>query len=149
MKFKFNLESVLKHRERLEEIAQRELAEAQAAVNEVLARIEAMYRRMDEVREEILAAQKIGSQEKLEEVRQMEHFITNERRRVEQVRLEARELMAVAEEKQEKLMLAAQEKKIMTKLKERRLREHRERLARIEAKELDDLTMTRQAWGKR
>ena len=40
MAFRFGLESVLKHRKRLEDIAQREFGEAQAAVDEVRADLE-------------------------------------------------------------------------------------------------------------
>ena len=149
MAFKFNLQSVLKHRERLEDAAQKEFAEAQRAVDEILKRIEEMYRRMDEVRSEIHEAQIIGTPQKVEEIRAMEEFLINHRRRIDQTRREARELMMVAEQKQEALILAAQEKKILVKLKEKRLAEYREWLNRMEAKELDDITMTRQGWGKR
>ncbi|MBX3023127.1 MAG: flagellar export protein FliJ [Bdellovibrionales bacterium] len=149
MKFNFNLETVLKHRQRLEEAAQREFAEAQAAVNEVLQLIESMYQRMDEAREEILQAQKVGTPQKLEEARGLDEFVINQRRRIEYARLQARERMAVAEEKQELLITAAQEKKVLVKLKERRRREFEERMRMIEAKELDDMTMVRQAWGKK
>ena len=149
MGFKFGLQAVLKHRTRMEEVAQREFFEAQRAVDEILKRIEEMYRRMDEVREEIHAAQVEGSARKLEEVRSMEEFLINHRRRIDQTRLEARELMEVAEEKQEALIIAAREKKILVKLRERRLQEYRDWLNRMEAKELDDLTMVRQGWEKR
>lgn len=149
MGFKFNLESVLKHRQRLEEEAQREFAEAQRAVNEILQKIESMYNRMDEVREEIAAAQKSGTAQALEQVRNMEEFLVSFKKQIEATRLQARELMAAAEERQEKLIFAAQEKKVLAKLKERREAEHREHVSRIEAKELDDLTTIRQSWGKR
>jgi flagellar FliJ protein len=149
MAFRFNLEAVLKFRKRLEDAAQREFAEAQAAVNEILDRIEKMYQRVDEVRAELSVAEKDGSPSKLQEVRDMNLFIIGQRRRIEETRLEARRLITVAEDKQENLIAAAREKKIMVKLKERRLNEYRERLKQIEAKEMDDLTMVRQAWGKR
>lgn len=149
MAFRFGLETVLKHRKRLEDAAQREYAEAQQAVNDVLAAIEQMYVRMDEVREEIAAAQKVGTREKVAEVVACEQFLNGLKIHIEARRLEARQLMVVAEEKQELLIAAARDKKILMKLKERRQNEYRERLRRIEAKELDDITMVRQAWGKR
>lgn len=148
MAFKFNLEAVLKHRKRLEEFAQREFAEAQAAVDDILQRIEDMYTRSDEVREEIRAAQEDGSYQKIQEVRQMEQFLGGHKIRIETLRLEARRLLQIAEEKQEALIAAAREKKILVKLREKRLNEHREWLKQLETKELDDLTMTRRAWGK-
>lgn len=149
MAFRFALESVLKHRKRLEEVAQREFAEAQAAVDECLRRIEAMYTRMDEVREEILAAQVDGSVRRIEEVREMESFLGGHKIRVEALRQEARRLLEIAEEKQEALIEAAREKKILAKLREKRMLEYREWLRQMETKELDDITMVRRAWVKR
>jgi flagellar FliJ protein len=146
MAFRFNLEPVLKHRKRLEEMAQREFAEAQSSVDEILRRLEGMYTRMDEVRGEIAAAERDAN---LATVREMETFIYGHRIRIEQVRLEARELLRIAEERQEALILAAQEKKVLVKLKEKRLSEYKDWLNRIEAKAADDQTMMRQAWGKR
>jgi len=144
--FRFGLDSVLKHRKRLEEIAQKEFATAQAAVDATLRRLEDMYQRMDEVREEISQAE---ANSRLEHVRDMEHFLYGHRIRIENVRKEARELLQVAEQKQEALILAAREKKVLVKLKEKRLHEYREWLNRIEAKNQDDQTMMRLAWGKR
>ena len=133
MAFRFGLEPVLKHRKRLEEIAQREFAEAQAAVEAALKQIEDMYARLDQVRVEISQAEKSG---RLAEVREMEGFIQGHKVRIETVRQEA-------------LITAAQEKKVLVKLKEKRLNEYKEWIKKIEAKNMDDQTMMRQAWGKR
>jgi len=149
MAFRFNLESVLKHRKRLEDVAHRDFAEAQSAVDVILRKLEGMYQRMDEVRVEISQAQRGTSGSKLAEVCDMEGFISGHKIRIEMVRLQARELLRVAEEKQEALILAAQEKKVLVKLKEKRLVEYKDWLNRIEAKNADDQTQMRQAWGKK
>ena len=149
MAFKFNLETVLKHRTRLEEAAQREFAEAQQAVDQILNKIESMYTRLDEVREQIAQIQTKGQGDKISEIREMESFIFGHKIRIDQERLKARELMIVAEEKQEALILAAREKKVLVKLKDKRLVEFKEWLNRMEAKELDDQTSVRHGWGKR
>ena len=149
MAFRFNLEPVLKQRKRLEDVAQRDYAEAQAAVDTVLRRLEAMYQRMDEVRDEIAQTEAASGKESLAMVREMEHFIIGHKIRIESVRQEARSLLQFAEEKQEALIEAAKEKKVLSKLREKRLSEYRERLNRIEAKNADDQTMMRQAWRKR
>src|SRR5262245_33759897 len=107
MAFRFNLESVLKHRKRLEELAQREFAEAQAAVDEALRRLEQMYERMDQVREEILAAQRGRDKNKVGMICEMETFVRGQKVRIEKARDEARQLLAKAEEKQEALIAAA------------------------------------------
>ncbi len=148
MAFKFGLNTVLKHRQRLEESAQREFAEAQAAVDVCLREIEAMYQRMDEVREDIWAAQKDGGGESIHRIVEMESFLTGQKVRIERMRLKARELLVTAEIKHEALIEAAREKKILVKLKEKRFAEYKIWLAHMEAKEQDDLTSMRTARRK-
>jgi flagellar FliJ protein len=144
MGFKFPLNAVLKHRKRLEEVAQKEYAEARQAVEDCLRAIEAMYQRMDEVRAEISDAEKQGSREKMQEILQMDNFLHGQKIRIETLRLHARQLLATAEEKQEALVLAAQEKKVLVKLKEKRLKEYHQWLREIETKNLDEQNMMRQ-----
>ncbi len=67
---------------------------------------------------------------------------------IEQERLEARRLMAIAEEKHEVLIAAARDRKILEKLKEKKRLQYQEWLRQLEAKQLDDQTMTRMAWRK-
>lgn len=148
MAFKFGLNTVLKHRQRLEDVAQREYAEAQAAVDECLRAIEAMYQRNDEVRDDIAAAQKKGSAESVHQIRDMETFLGGQKIRIEHMRLKARELLVIAEIKQEALIEAAKEKKVLVKLKEKRFAEYKEWLARMETKEMDDMTSMRSARRK-
>lgn len=147
MAFKFGLEAVLKHRKRLEDVAQKEFVEAQRALDQCLEKIEAMYRRHDEVRIEILDAQRDGSSQKLNEVRDMEAFLGGHKIRIQAERMQARALMQVVEEKQEALIEAAKEKKILVKLKEKKFAEYKQRMAELEAKAQDDMTTTRIAWG--
>ncbi len=149
MKFKFNLENVLKHRKRLEELAQREYAEAQANVDECLRKIEGMYRRLDEVRDEVSQAQRAGQGHSIEQIREMESFMGGHKIRIEAMRQAARVLLQIAEEKQEALVSAARDKKMLVKLKEKKKIEHQEFLRQVETKEQDDMTMARQAWGKK
>lgn len=149
MKFKFNLENVLKHRKRLEELAQREFAEAQANVDECLRKIEGMYKRLDEVREEVAEAQRARQGQSIEQIREMEHFMGGHKIRIEAMRQAARVLLQIAEEKQEALVAAARDKKMLIKLKDKKKIEHQEWLRQVETKEQDDMTMARQAWGKK
>ncbi len=149
MAFKFGLDSVLKHRKRLEDVAQREFAEAQAAVDVILSRLEEMYKRMDEVRMEISGAEKVSGKDAIAAVCEMNSFLRGHKVRIEGVRQEARVLLAAAEAKQEALIFAAREKKVLLKLREKRLAEYREWMGRIEAKMQDDQAMMARAWGKR
>lgn len=143
MAFRFGLNTVLKHRKRLEDVAQREFSEAQGNVDQCLNEIEDMYSRIDEVRVEIAGAERVGTVESLTQIQGMQAFIDGQKIRIERLRLKARELLLVAEQKHEALIAAAREKKILVKLKEKRFAEYRSWLQRMEAKELDDLTMVR------
>ena len=115
MAFKFGLDSVLKHRKRLEDLAQREFAEAQAAVDAILGRLEQMYLRMDEVRVEISSAEKTSGRDAIAAVCEMNAFLRGHKVRIEGVRQEARLLLAESEAKQEALIFAAREKKVLVK----------------------------------
>jgi flagellar FliJ protein len=146
--FRFGLEAVFKHRQRLEEVAQRDLAEAQYAVNQCLKKIEDMYRRMDEVRDEILVLQRNGDVGALQQIRERETFLQGQNARIERERLEARRLMSLAEERHEILIGAARDRRILEKLKEKRRLQYQEWLRQLETKQLDDQTMTRTVWRK-
>lgn len=149
MAFKFGLESVLKHRKRQEDVAQREFMQAQADVDLVLGRLEKMYQRLDEVRAEISSKETAGGSAAIANICELELFLRGHKVRIETVRLEARELLAVVETKQEALIHAATEKKVLVKLREKRLSEYRQWLERMEAKIQDDQAMMARAWGKR
>ena len=147
-KFRFALESVLKYRGRLEEEAKRAFAEAQRRVDEQRAKIDAMYRRADEVREEILGLERAGSGRDLELVRESEGFLIGHARRIQAERQTLAELLGVLEDAQEHLVHAAREKKVLVKLREARRSEFVQRLDRLEALELDEMATVRAAWGK-
>lgn len=146
MAFRFSLEPVRRHRKRLEEVAQRNLMEAQATLQKCLAEIESMYRRNDEVRVEIFEAQSRGSRGDIESVRQMEHFLVGQRQKIMAKRAEARQLMQVEEQMHDKLIEATKERKVMDRLREQKLKAYREQFAKLEAKELDDINVMRQRW---
>jgi flagellar export protein FliJ len=146
MAFKFGLEPVLKHRERLEEIAHMEYTQARAKVDAAMDGLETMCSLITEIRAEIASALKSGS---LLIAHEMEDFLAGHKIRIDRLRQQARELLRQAEDKQDVLIKAARERKVLAILKDRKLAEYRDWLRRIEAKALDDQTMTRQVWGKR
>ncbi len=149
MAFKFGLETVLKHRKRQEEIAQREFAEAQAELDQCLRTLDEMYHRHDQVREEIAHLQAQGTTHALHQITEMEFFLKGHRIRIDEMRLEARRVMVIVEEKQEVLISASREKKILEKLKDKKFEQHREWMRKIDAKIQDDQTMTRVVWRRK
>jgi flagellar FliJ protein len=142
------MESVLKFRKRQEEMAHLEFVEAQHRVSECLRGIDQMYKQIDSAREDIAKAVFSGSPADLHYVRASETFIDGQKFRIQQARLRARDLIRELESKEEELLQRLHDRKIMEKLKDRRLQEYMEHLARLEQKELDDLTNSRRAGGR-
>lgn len=146
MSFKFPFETLLKHRKRLEEAAQRDYFQAKVAVDEALDRINGMYKSLDLSRSEIQELQKGGDQV-LAAINQREEYITGLRVRIENERQVARQLMMVAEEKLHILMEATKEFKSLDKLKEKRIKEFRQDKKKREIKEIDEMVTMRHKRG--
>jgi flagellar FliJ protein len=143
MAFRFSMESVLKHRKRQEEVAHRDVLEAQNNLEVCLDAIEKMYAAIDETRALISQSERIGD---MQWVQTSETFIEAQKIRIHEARMHVRELIRMLEDKQEVLLDRLHDRKIIEKLKERRKQEYVERLARIEQKELDDLNNSRRRW---
>ncbi len=78
-----------------------------------------------------------------------EAFIEAQKFRIHAERIKARDLIRILEDKEDQLLQRLHERKIMEKLKDKRFEEYKERLARMEQKELDHLTNARHAIGGR
>jgi len=148
MAFRFSMESVLKHRKRQEEVAHREMIEAQHLLEICLQGIELMYQQVDDTRQTISESEKSGARVDLQWILTSEAFIEAQKLRIHKERLRARELIGAMEAKQEALVERLHERKIIEKLKERRHQEYRERLAKLEQKENDDLNNSRHRFFK-
>src|SRR5580698_5196708 len=98
MAFVFSMESILRHRVRQEEVAQREFMEARQNLEICLQSIEAMYRKIDESRAAIAAHERSGQADDLKFVCMFEGFIEAEKLHIQKARLHARTLIAVLEE---------------------------------------------------
>ncbi|MCB0365222.1 MAG: flagellar export protein FliJ [Bdellovibrionaceae bacterium] len=146
MSYKFPFETLLKHRKRIEEAAQRDYFQAKLAVDESLDKINGMYKSLDQTRTEIQQLQKGGNQA-IASINQREEYINGLRVRIEQERQVARQLMMVAEEKLHILMEAAKEHKSLDKLKEKRSQEHRQAKKKKEIKEVDEMVTMRHKRG--
>ncbi len=143
MKFKFSLESVLKHRKRQEEEAYRAFVESKNALDEAQRILKEMYAKVDQSREKIAALQTRSAKNGLSEILQNESFIQGQGLRIRKHREKMRELQLDLEEKQEALVLALRERKTLEKLKERKKREHDMEVARREALEMDEIATIR------
>jgi flagellar FliJ protein len=142
MKFKFPLESVLKHRKSVEKLAVKSFMEAQQRLEECLSAIRRMYEGMDESRLKIAKLHKLGGAN-IGEIVDLETFIQGQGIRVDKRREEARELMAEVEHRQDLLQEAVKDVKMMEKIKERRKNEFDLKVQKKEYKSLDDMNIMR------
>lgn len=141
MKFKFKLEAVMKYRKVLLQEAQKEYFEAKSRLDECLAEINQMYEDMDTYRREIVLAQQATTQPKA--LASMEVYIDGLKIKIERTRQRARELMMVAEDKQDVFIQRAKEFKMIEKLKLRRRHVFDEQSKKREQKQADDMQVMR------
>ena len=142
MKFRFRLETLLRHRKIVQDEAQRAYAEAQSAVQLQLTRIKEMYADLDEARLRAENLQKRGGA-CLPDLLQIEDYVQGQKVRIQRARQKARELMQVAEEKLEILTEKMQEHKVLEKLKEKQKEEMRRAYNKKQQKESDDISLMR------
>jgi flagellar FliJ protein len=142
MKFKFRLESVMRHRKVERDLAEREHAEALNNLNRKLGAIKQMYVDIDEARVKASNVTSAGGQGWGELV-QVEEFIVGQKVRIERARMEARDLMTIVEEKHELLVSAAQRMKVLEKLKEKKLAEFKTASKKHELAQLEDIIILR------
>jgi flagellar FliJ protein len=142
MKFKFSYQQLLEHRKRLEDLAQKDFSIAQKDVDVAEADLEKMYQQIDDSRQNASVLQAKGGDQAPSLVL-IDHFINNHKLRIEMQRKKIRDLKSIAEEKQQALVNAAKEYKILEKLREKRVIEFKDLLKKRELKFVDDLTTMR------
>lgn len=136
------METLLKHRKNLKNEAQKHFFEAQTGANEALNKIESMYKKIDELRLQVEELTQQGG-ELAKDVVQIYEFIELQKLKIEMKKVEARELLSVAEEKKELLIEATRDHKIILKLKEKRKAEHLLKIKKQEQKKLDENSIIR------
>ena len=142
MKFTFAFEKLLKHKHTLEDMAHRDWATAQRAVDEALKQIESYFVQIEEARTRNSRLE-LGGQASGPQLAQTDEFIKGQKLRIEFARVKARQLMTVAEEKHEALIEAAKERKTLERLRERRLEDYKLKRKKMELKSVDDMVTMR------
>lgn len=141
MKFKFRLESILKHRKNLEEIARRDFTEAKIHSDGILNQINTLYDSNEEAREVSHKSSKDSRFVQMQQITQ--EYLEGNKIRIERKKVEFREAQAVTENKQEELVAAAKEAKILEKMKEKNKQDFKELQRKQERKETDELIVQR------
>ena len=142
MKFEFNYQQLLEYRKRLEELAQIEYITAQKQVDVAEVELERMYQQIDDSRQRARMLEVQGGKQ-APSLAFIDDFINKHKIRIEMQRRVIRELKQVAESKQQALVAAAKEYKILEKLKERKLVEYKDIMKKRELKQVDELVTTR------
>ncbi len=147
MKFKFSYQQLLEYRKRLEELAQRDYLLAQKNVDQAEIELEHMYQQIDDSRQRAGMLEAKGGKQ-APSLALIDDFINKHKIRIELQRKKIREFYQVAELKQQALVMAAKEYKILERLREKRLLEHHDILKKRENKSVDELVTTRYKRGE-
>lgn len=142
MKFKFPLESVVKHRKIKEDLAQKDFMEAQAQLNQELAQLEKMRQDMHEAHLRAAALEKLGGAQG-PALGQIHEFKKGQVLRIERQKVRVQEVEKWVEDKREILRQAALEYKIIDKLKEKKFEEYKHERAIKEQQEADEQSVLR------
>lgn len=142
MKFEFSFEKLLDHKKTLEDVAKRNWAEKKALLDAELEKLDQMYQLIDDSRKRAMDLAITGGAQGPMLVG-IDEFINGQKIRIERHRSQIRELMAEVERLHELLVEAAKERKTLEKLRERKLEEFRLLRRKKEAKEIDELVVTR------
>ena len=142
MAFKFKFEALQRHRKTLRDLAQRDFADAQAAASEQMQFIEALYQQIDLSNEKSIEIRNTVPVD-MEQLKSIEEFVELQKIKIEQEREKARELLSIAEEKQEALVEKAQEYKVVEILREKEHKKYLEKVKHIESQEMDDMNLMR------
>lgn len=142
MKFKFSYEKLLAHKQTLEEIAQKNLAEAQRSLDEAKAVLSDLFKAVDEVRARAFEMERQGGQSQ-NSGSIADEFANGQKIRIARQRTVIRDRNMMVEQRQEELILAARERKTLEKLREKKIEEFKTDQKRKEQKEVDDMITMR------
>ncbi len=142
MKFKFPLQKVLEHRKIKENLAQKDFQEAMMLLNEENARLEQMLQQKTGAHAQAGALSSQGGAQG-PALTQIHEFLKGQEILIHRQKQKIQEIEKLVESKREVLRQAAQEYKIMEKMRENKFEEYRhERLAQ-DQKEMDEQSILR------
>ena len=143
MKFKFSLEKVLKHRQILEDLSQRDYQEALAVLNQRQNELNEMVLKIVESRADAERLEVQSGPAAVERVKQIHEFIKLQDIRIARKQIQINEAKNLVEARQEILRQKAMDKKIIERLKEKKRLDHLEEERKNEQKETDEMVSMR------
>ena len=142
MKFKFPLESVVKHRKIKEDLAQKDFLEAQAQLNQEIDKLEKMLEQMHEAHVRAGQLEQLGGAQG-PALSQIHEFKKGQVLRIERQKVRVQEVEKWVEGKREILRQAAIEYKIIDKLKEKKFEEYKHERTIKDQREADEQSILR------
>ena len=137
--FHFQLEGVLRHRDRVEKDCQRELGLAQAEMSRLQAELRGLNDQVQSTTADVRNNHLTGRLD-LSYLAAHRRYVLGMQRRAMGLIQKAAQQQRIVEEAQKKLAEAMKQRKILEKLREKQHRRWAESLARKEAAELDEIT---------
>jgi flagellar FliJ protein len=138
MKFKFQLEKVLRHRKILEDLAQKDFQEAMAELQKQTDLLHALREAKGQARENSFLQQSQTGGQVSESLKQIHDFITLQDIRIENQLKKIAECEKGVESRREILRQKAIDTKILKRLEENKQRQFIQEQQRSEQKEMDD-----------
>lgn len=142
MKFKFPLQKVLEHRKLRENLVKKDFQEAQSLLNEQVEILNKMNQDVANAYDQIGKLTKMGGAQG-PALEQIHEFLKGQRRRIHSQEQKVQEFEKLVEAKREVLRQAAQEYKIMEKMRENKFEDYRQERLAQEQKENDEQSILR------
>ncbi|NIM06543.1 MAG: flagellar export protein FliJ [Armatimonadetes bacterium] len=142
-KFRFRLQTVLRHAERQEQRLKLELARLQEKRDEERARMDLLIEIRARTRGELLS--RPGSTVDLDKIEALRRHLEDLSEKIDEQRALLARMEGEVADKTLEVIEAMKKRQMLEKLREREQREHHITLSRLEAKMLDDLAMPRHA----
>lgn len=142
MKFRFALDKLITHRQRLEDLARRDWLAVQSKVDAVKKKIDDMYQQIDDSRKRAGHLSSSGGPQ-APALGQIDDFIRLQKIVIEKERLVLREMLVELERVHEIFLEAAKERKTIERLREKRYEAFKLAKKKQELKQVDDMVVTR------
>lgn len=142
MKFKFPLQKVLEHRKIQENLKQKDFQDAVMALQEEQARLESMLQQKTQAHASAGQMVKQGGQQGAG-LSQVHDFLRGQDVLIQRQQLKVQEAEKLVEAKREILKQAAQEYKIIEKMRENQFEQYRQKRLSDDQKEMDEQSILR------
>lgn len=141
--FKFSYQKLLEFYSQQEEVARRDYMESLHKLEIEKVRLNHMYKLCDQSLDDAFQLRNSTEGAPIERLTQIDLFMDGQKIKIEKQKQIIINHTQIVEQKQEILFVAAKEKKILEKLKEKKIEEHKAELKKRDAKLNDEIVVTR------